>query len=132
MNMCGEIEADTGSFRDRHNRVYYAEGKVLRGINQAALQNWSNISCQPFFKKMLENGDVIPTKLLPLTDKYSAAIHKEGWAGVLQHQQIPFISYPYEWTFGMLKDAALLHLDILERSIKSDWILKDATAYNVL
>ena len=131
MNICGELEADTGSFRDRNNRVYYAERKVLRGVSEAALKNWSKISGQQFFKKMMENGDLIPTKLLPATDRNALTILKEGWAGVLQHQKIPFISYPYEWTFGMLKDSALLHLDILERSLKSGWILKDATAYNV-
>ena len=50
---------------------------------------------------------------------------------LLSHKKISFISYPYEWTFSMLKDAALLHLDILESSLENGWILKDATPYNI-
>jgi len=31
----------------------------------------------------------------------------------LEHERIPFVSYRYEWTFSMLRDAALVHLDLL-------------------
>ena len=37
---------------------------------------------------------------------------------VLEHERIPFVSYPYEWTFDMLREAALLQLEIVERSLK--------------
>jgi hypothetical protein len=52
-------------------------------------------------------------------------------AGVIEHTRIPFVSYPYEWTFGMLKDAALLHLDLMRDALAAGMILKDATPYNV-
>jgi ribosomal protein L11 methylase PrmA len=54
-----------------------------------------------------------------------------AWAAFLQHDTIPFVSYPYEWTFGMLKDAALLHLDLLAQALEENFTLKDGTAYNV-
>ena len=44
---------------------------------------------------------------------------------------MPFVSYPYEWTFGMLKDAALLHLELMRDALADDMILKDASPYNV-
>jgi SAM-dependent methyltransferase len=50
---------------------------------------------------------------------------------VLRHERIPFVSYPYEWTFSMLKDAALLQLDLLLAALEHDLTLKDATPYNV-
>lgn len=50
---------------------------------------------------------------------------------MLRHPTIPFISYPYEWCFAQLKDAALLHLDIMLEALKSDITLCDASAYNV-
>jgi hypothetical protein len=50
---------------------------------------------------------------------------------VLEHVRIPFISYPYEWSFAMLRDAALLHLQLLTESIRAGLILKDASPYNV-
>src|SRR5918994_2263728 len=50
---------------------------------------------------------------------------------VLRHDRIPFVSYPYEWTFAMLKDAALLQLDLLLAALDHDLVLKDSTPYNV-
>ena len=52
-------------------------------------------------------------------------------AGVLRHERIPFVSYPYEWTFSMLKDAALVQLDLLLAALDQGLILKDSTPYNV-
>ncbi len=52
-------------------------------------------------------------------------------AAVLQHERIPFVSYPYEWSFEMLRQAALLHLEILTEALNSGLILKDASPYNV-
>ena len=59
------------------------------------------------------------------------ALRAEQYGAVLRHELIPFVSYPYEWTPGMLRDAALLTLDINLASIDEDLILKDATPYNV-
>jgi hypothetical protein len=74
--------------------------------------------------KLVHTEQATPATLLDST------INGE-WAAVLTHQAIPFISYPYEWPFGMLKDAALLHLELLETTLAEDMILKDASAYNV-
>ncbi|MCA9034504.1 MAG: hypothetical protein KDA91_05200 [Planctomycetaceae bacterium] len=54
-----------------------------------------------------------------------------SWQGVLRHERIPVITYPFEWSFEMLKSAALLTLDLLQRALADDVILKDATPYNV-
>jgi SAM-dependent methyltransferase len=53
------------------------------------------------------------------------------WAAVLRHERIPFISYPYEWCFGMLRQAALLQLELIEAALAEGFSLKDATPYNV-
>jgi len=45
--------------------------------------------------------------------------------------EIDFISYPYEWCFSQLMDAALLTLKIMMTSLDHGMILKDASAYNV-
>src|SRR5690606_1194452 len=50
---------------------------------------------------------------------------------VLQPDVIPFVSYPYEWCFSQLKDAALATLAIQKRALRSGMILKDASAYNI-
>ena len=55
----------------------------------------------------------------------------EGCEVLLHHQRIPFISYPYEWCFSMLKDAARLTLDLLCEALEEKLTLRDATPYNV-
>jgi hypothetical protein len=59
------------------------------------------------------------------------SLRAEEYGAVLRHELIPFVSYPYEWTPGMLRDAALLTLDINLASLDEDLVLKDATPYNV-
>ena len=46
---------------------------------------------------------------------------------MLAHEPIPFVSYPYEWPFGMLKDAALLQLELMQAALERDLILKDSS-----
>lgn len=50
---------------------------------------------------------------------------------VLRHERVPVVSYPYEWTFGMLRDAALLELELLLGALDDGLVLKDGTPYNV-
>lgn len=53
------------------------------------------------------------------------------WYKTLVPEKIPFISYPWEWSFHMLKDAALLTLELQETSLKYGLSLKDATPFNI-
>ncbi|WP_394891480.1 hypothetical protein ACG873_09475 [Mesorhizobium sp. AaZ16] len=128
MNLAERVlAADDGSFRDRSNAVYEDGDRILRGISAEALANWNALSAQPFFQSMLDRGTVVSTRLIDANTVKSGG----QWAAYLEHERIPFVSYPYEWPFGMLKDAALLHLDLVEEALQSGWTLKDATAYNI-
>ena len=49
----------------------------------------------------------------------------------VEHDLLPFISYPYEWSFDALKEAACLTLKLLVDSLENGYTLKDASAYNV-
>ena len=55
----------------------------------------------------------------------------DQWYKTLLPQKIPFISYPYEWSFDMLKDAALLSLQLVKECLPFGVMLKDASPYNV-
>jgi 2-polyprenyl-3-methyl-5-hydroxy-6-metoxy-1,4-benzoquinol methylase len=121
--------ADSGSFRDRDNRVYDDGNEIVRGISAEALENWKALDSKSFFRELLDEGKLVATQLLP--EGTRAAMGADDWPGWLSHQRIPFVTYPYEWSFGMLKDAALLQLELVERAFLSGWTLKDATAYNI-
>jgi hypothetical protein len=63
------------------------------------------------------------------TERVDASL--DGYSAVLRHERLPFVSYPYEWSFSMLRDAALLQLDLLLAALAEDLTLKDASPYNV-
>jgi len=121
---------EAGSFRDRHSRVFYRSGTVFRGLSEEALTDWNTLSSTRFFPRLMAEGKLVRTEQAAPAELLNPMIAGE-WAAVLTHQTIPFISYPYEWSFCMLKDAALLHLELLDAALAEDMILKDASAYNV-
>lgn len=128
-------EFDPGSYRDRDARVCLGtNSEVLRLLSPHALREWQAVSPTPFFQKAMTAGEIVPTELvdLPLSLKNSKAkLGNVTWAGALEHERIPFISYPYEWSFSMLRDAALLHLKLLIDAVSNGFTIKDGTAYNV-
>lgn len=136
--MTTEYAANSGSFRDPDNRVYEFSSKsedsqirILRGLSEAALTTYQRLLDEKFYQRLVEKKAVVATTLLPAEDPDANAVLSEGWSGVLEHEAIPYVSYPYEWTFTMLKDAALLHLHLNEQSLEHGWTLKDATPYNI-
>ncbi|WP_420860647.1 hypothetical protein [Algirhabdus cladophorae] len=124
-----------GSFRDPVNKVYALSKdgttRILRGINADALQNFLSLQEQGFYQKAQSRGWVVKTDLLNAEDPDAAQILRDGWAGVLEHAEVPFVSYPYEWSFSMLKDAALLQLSLIEAALEEGWTMKDATPFNI-
>lgn len=130
MESSGPVLAESGSFRDRDGRVYYADNRVIRGISASAVDNFTKLEASGFYRKFLERGRLVNSTLLdhdsvPLPDSV-----KQEWAGFIEHNRIPVISYPYEWTFSMLQDAALLQLDLVESAVSEGMTLKDSTPYN--
>jgi SAM-dependent methyltransferase len=119
------IEREPASFRDPASTVYYSDGRVLRGLGEQAAAQWQALAATRFFRQLLEQGKVCRT------EPAVASAGGDRWALVLEHERIPFVSYPYEWTFSMLRDAALLHLDILLAALDEGVTMKDGYAYNV-
>jgi hypothetical protein len=107
--------------------VFYLDGAVLRGLTAEAAEEWRALTATRFFPRLLEQGKVCGTA--PAEPDGRAL--PDRWPLVLEHERIPFVSYPYEWTFHMLRDAALLHLEILLEALGEDVTMKDGYAYNV-
>ena len=125
-----DIALEPGSFRDRTARVFYHDGKILRGLNETALQDWRALSTTAFYRRFSDAGAIVRTQQRDLSSVPFGA-SDEQWAGVLEHERLPFVSYPYEWSFEMLRDAALLQLDLVLAGLDEGIGLKDASAYNV-
>jgi ribosomal protein L11 methylase PrmA len=87
------------------------------------------LSEAPFWRRFVDDGRIVRT----VRDDAAAGLapDHDRWAAVLRHDTIPVISYPYEWPFSMLQDAALLQLDVLLAALGDGFVLKDGTPYNV-
>jgi SAM-dependent methyltransferase len=125
-----DIALEPGSFRDRTARVFYHDGKIFRGLNETALKEWEALSTTSFFQRLSGTGAIVPTTQRDLAS-LPLASSDQKWAGVLEHEKVPFVSYPYEWSFEMLRDAALLQLDLVLAALDEGIGLKDASAYNL-
>jgi hypothetical protein len=117
------LRADPGSFRDPASHIILDDDRVVRLLDERGLKAWEALSGTSFYERATADGRLIG----------STSLHSppHGAAGALEHPRIPFISYPFEWTFSMLKDAALLQLDLLAEALAEGITIKDATPYNI-
>ena len=78
------------------------------------------------YEKLVQAGDLVRH------EEVDPARSPDGRASlVLRPERVAFISYPYEWSFSQLKDAALLTLRLQKAAVEHGLSLKDATAFNV-
>lgn len=125
--MASSVRADPASFRDPGGTVYFRNGTLLRQINGGAAQNnYEHLMRSGLYDVLAEANLLVGHEQAGLAERYSDA------AGVvIRPERVPFISYPYEWCFGQLKDAALLTLRVQRDALGFGMSLKDASAYNV-
>jgi hypothetical protein len=119
-------QADPGSFRDPSSRVFLDGDSVWRGLTEDALADYHVLARSQFFARALERRDVVATELVEDPPPLPGL-----WAGVLRHERVPVVSYPYEWSFEMLRDAALLQLRLAREGLAERILPKDASSYNV-
>ena len=113
------------------SRVFVSDDAVIRSLSGDALADYEAAAASTFFAKALADGRIVGTERVP-ADEVAALVGDDGrWEAALRHDRIPFLSYPYEWTFEMLRDAALLQLQLTRQALDEDVITKDATSYNV-
>ena len=128
-DLAADSSIEAGSFRDHDSRVFVTPDGVHRVLSRTALKDWEALAASELWRELQEEGRVVATRPAPL-DGLPDLLATEA-AGALRHERVPFVSYPYEWPFSMLKDAALLQLELNLRGLRADLSLKDASPYNV-
>jgi SAM-dependent methyltransferase len=118
---------DRGSFRDPGGFVFTHEGRVRRQINQAFADRWDAFASSGLLEDLQANRLLIGHETLGLDEAFSPS---NAYA-VIEPEQIELVSYPYEWSFQELKDAALLTLEAQTVASRKGQALRDASAYNV-
>jgi hypothetical protein len=118
---------DPGSFRDPTSRVFLAGDTVWRGLDHRGLPDFEAYAATSAYAAAQADGRLVRTELVPAGDSPLGS----EWAGVLRHDRISPITYPYEWTFSMLRDAARLQLSLAREALAEGILTKDASSYNV-
>ena len=114
------------SFRDPSGFLFTRAGLLYRQVNRAYAEDYARLMESGLYEKLVRAGLLIPHAEVNVEPADPALAFK-----VIQPERVPFISYPYEWSFGQLKDAALATLSIQKRALKAGLSLKDASAYNI-
>jgi SAM-dependent methyltransferase len=129
------------SFRDPAGRLLIVDNRVIRIINErAAADDLKTLLDSGDLKGFLDEGKLVRTdfldadavKTLSARDEVAGVLDTGGQSVFVEHERIPFASFPYEWTPEMLHAAGELTLDMAERLLPKAIGLKDATPYNVL
>lgn len=128
--------ADRGSFRDPLSRVFRLDGAdgptIVRGLSAEALDDYRALAATHFYPAALARGEIVGTSECdPAAAGLPPAVDGQPWAGALRHDAIGVLSYPYEWTFEMLRDAARLQLRLSRAALDERILTKDASSYNV-
>ncbi len=119
-------EAVPGSFRDPSGFVFRQNGDLYRQVNSRYRDNYDHLISSGLYEKLVADGLLISHEEAPLPAPQPDIAYR-----VIRPAVIPFVSYPYEWCFSQLKDAAMTLLRIQKISLEYDMSLKDCSAYNV-
>lgn len=121
-----DAQRDGASFRDPSGFVFWREGRPYRQIQRSFAAEWDAFEASPLRQRLLADGRLIPYETVSVDLARAPGAH-----AVIRPERIDVVSYPYEWTFGALREAALLTLDIELEALAAGWSLKDASAYNI-
>ncbi|MBN2118748.1 MAG: class I SAM-dependent methyltransferase [Anaerolineales bacterium] len=133
----GQLSA---SFRDPSGFLFSRDGVLYRQVNRKYEHEYARLMESGLYDKLVKVGLLIPHIEADQPPAEEARAERSEPTGersrseaykVIQPERVPFISYPYEWSFSQLKDAALATLSIQRRALKLGMSLKDASAYNI-
>ena len=123
------IERSSASFRDPSGFVFRHDDELLRQVNQRYAGDYDLLMSSGLYDALADKAlliaheEIEPYSVPPVpgTNRYI----------IIRPEVVPYISYPYEWCFSQLKDAALLTLAVQHVALQHGMTLKDASAYNI-
>jgi 2-polyprenyl-3-methyl-5-hydroxy-6-metoxy-1,4-benzoquinol methylase len=122
----GAFQSHPSSYRDPSGFLFYQDGILFRQVNRRFAEAFEQFERSGLSKHLTGKG--LLTQYEIINENLSGS---DDWYLTIKPEPISFISYPYEWCFGMLKDAALATLEIAFEALSFNMMLKDASAYNL-
>ncbi len=114
-----------GSFRDPSGFIFVEAGRLYRQVNPEYRQHYELLLSSGTYDHLVQRGMLVSHQEVSVASRAADAFR------ILEPTRIPFVSYPYEWSFSQLKKAALLTLAVQQAALDKGMSLKDASAYNV-
>ncbi len=114
------------SFRDADARIVSVDKKLVRVIYKSYKINYEKLVISGLLKDLQTSNLLVNHTEVSDTEMNDPSVFK-----IIEPTLIPFISYPYEWSFTQFKEAALLTLNIQLKALEKGLSLKDASSYNV-
>lgn len=130
----------TISLRDPAGQLCQIDGRVIRIINSSGQPDFNAFRHSAASRTFVETNRLVKTNLLDEVEMAEVLQNEEArsvFAGqtdsmIVEHERVPFPSFPYEWPPEMLHAAAQLTLDFAEQLLAEGLGLKDASPYNIL
>ena len=114
------------SFRDPSGFLFMRDGVLYRQVNQSYAAHYRRLMDSGLYEQLIKTGKLIAHQEVEVPPAIPEIADR-----ILRPERVAFISYPYEWSFSQLKDAALVTLAIQKLALTQEQILKDASAYNI-
>jgi len=114
------------SYRDPSGFIFIRKGILYRQINLSLKEDFDHFISSGCYSHLAKKEFLIQHSDEPGNLTGTANYYK-----TIRPERIAQITYPYEWCFEMLKDAALLTLQLIKECLPFGVILKDATPYNI-
>jgi len=114
------------SFRDPAGFLFERDGVLFRQVNKTYQSDFDLLHSSGLYDALLKAKLLIPHEEVEIKAEDSTLAYK-----IIRPERLPFISYPYEWSFSEIKDAALATLQIQKVAFNHGMTLKDASAFNI-
>jgi ribosomal protein L11 methylase PrmA len=114
------------SFRDPSGFLFSRRDSLYRQVNQVYQPHYDALLNSGLYPRLVKAGLLIPHQEVDVEPADPAQAYR-----VISPERVEFISYPYEWSFSQLKDAALVTMRVQKKALEAGMVLKDASAYNI-
>ncbi|TEB04606.1 hypothetical protein Psch_03367 [Pelotomaculum schinkii] len=121
-----EINKIPSSFRDPSGFLFLQDGMIFRQVNKNYQEHYELLMTSNLYQTLVEAELIVPHIETNIQAPMPDIAYK-----IIKPEAIPFISYPYEWCFSQLKNAALATLQIQKTALNFGMSLKDSSAYNI-
>ncbi|MCJ7669604.1 MAG: SAM-dependent methyltransferase [Dehalococcoidia bacterium] len=114
------------SFRDPSGFLFQQDGVIYRQVNLVYKDDYDHLMSSSLYQALVDDKLLIPHEEVSIEPPVPEIAYK-----IIKPEMIPFISYPYEWCFSQLRDAALTTLKIQRKALEFGMTLRDSSAYNI-